>query len=147
MEAFRALLSFLKSLFFGDFWLKLFSFALAVLMWFIIYFARDVSPGRPSPWKGVPEKRTIQMPVDVLWSAEDVRAYVRVYPKEVQVTVQGDPRAVKALQRKDLRVLVDLTGIGGAHDLRKRIEVTTPSGITYLGADPDEVQVVFSTPK
>lgn len=135
------MIDYLRDLFFKDFWLKLFSFALAVLLWFIIYFARDFSPG--TPLRIATEKRTFsQLPVDILSSAEDVRSF-RVNPKEVEVTVQGDPRILKGLQPKEIRVLVDLTGISAAHDLRKRIQVSTPPGVTYTHASPEEVQIIF----
>ncbi|HWQ93765.1 MAG TPA: CdaR family protein [Clostridia bacterium] len=137
------MIEYLRNLFLKDFWLKLFSFALAVLLWFIIYFARDFSPGTGTPLTMVTEKRTIaQLPVDILSSAEDVRSF-RVNPKEVEVTVQGDPRILNRLRPKEIRVLVDLTGISAAHDLRKRIEVSTPPGVTYVRIYPEEVQVIF----
>jgi hypothetical protein len=39
--------------------------------------------------------------------------------------------------------LVDLTGIGAAHDLRKRIEVSAPAGVTHVRVYPEEVQIIF----
>ncbi len=138
------MIAFLQALILRDFWLKLFSFALAVLIWFIITIAiqNEVSPVA-SLTLGPLEQRTFaSLPVMIMSSAEDVRS-LRVNPKEVEVTVQGDLKTIRKLQPKDIRVLVDLTGIQAAHDLRKRIEVSTPAGVTHVRVDPEEVQVIF----
>jgi YbbR domain-containing protein len=78
----------------------------------------------------------------ILSSAQDVRSF-RVNPSEVTVTVRGDSEALKLLQNRDIRVLVDLTGIGSAQSLRKRIEVSTPAGITHVRVSPEDVEVLF----
>lgn len=131
----------LRNLFVKDFWLKLFSLVLAILLWLTIYFARDVSP--TGPLTLVRDERTFtSLPVVILSSAEDVRSF-KVNPKEVTVTVQGDPRILKTLQARDVRVLVDLTGIAAAHDLRQRLQVATPPGVTYVNIVPEQVQVIF----
>ena len=40
------MIAFLRNLFFKDFWLKLFSLALAVLIWFTVYLRQPRSDGR-----------------------------------------------------------------------------------------------------
>lgn len=136
----------LRNLFLHDFWLKLFSVALALLIWLTINFAlqREASPIPQLNLISTDERVFSNLPVVILSNAEDVRS-VRVHPKEVTVTVQGDPRGLKQLQQRDLRVLVDLTGIEAAQGLRKRLEVTTPPGVTYRRIEPEEVQVIFPT--
>ena len=135
------MIRYLRTLFLKDFWLKLFSFVLAVLMWFIIYFARDFSPARPLTI--VTERRTYtELPVSILSSAEDIRSF-RVNPKSVEVTVEGDPRTLKTVRPSDVRVMVNLSGISAAHDLRKRIEVIPPPGVNFVQVYPEEVQVIF----
>ena len=96
--------------------------------------ARPTAPAR--------QLQISNLPVIILSSAEDVRSF-HVSPSVVEVTVQGDAKTLATLQSKDIRVLVDLTGIGAAHDLRKRIEVSTPAGITHVRVEPEEVQVIF----
>jgi YbbR domain-containing protein len=141
------MISFLRNLVFQDIWLKLFSFVLAVLTWFTVKSLANqkegIDVGSLSP---VPqEERTLsRLPVLILSSAEDVRSF-RVSPKEVDVTVQGAKSALKDLQSKDVRVSVDLTGIEAAKGLRKRIEVATPAGVSYVRVEPQEVQVIFPT--
>lgn len=135
----------LRNLVFRDLWLKLFSFVLAFLIWFTVNIAvkNDLSPASSLTLSPPMQEDIPDLPVVILSSAEDVRS-VRVNPKTVNVTVQGDSKILKTLQKKDIRVMVDLTNIEAAHDLRKRIEVSTPPGVTQVRVDPQEVQVIFS---
>jgi YbbR domain-containing protein len=135
------MIRFLRSLFFEDLALKLFSLGLAVLTWVTVWIAiqREVSP--VTALAGMKEKTFVNLPVSVLSSAGDVHSF-RVEPKEVQVTVQGDSRVLSAVKSKDIRVLVDLTGIEPIVGLRKRIEVSTPPGVTHVRVIPEEVLVI-----
>jgi YbbR domain-containing protein len=78
----------------------------------------------------------------IVSSAEDVRSF-RVSPKEADVTVQGSGTLLKELQNRDVRVSVDLTGIEAGKDLRIRIDVATPPGVSYVRVEPQEVQVLY----
>ena len=136
-------MNFLRNLITKDIGLKLFSLTLAVLIWTTVSVAiqKEVTPGTSLPM--LTAERTFQnLPVVILSSADDIRD-IKVNPKEVEVTVQGDPKILKMLTGREIRVLVDLTGIGAAHDLRKRIEVSTPAGVTHVRVEPPEVQVVY----
>ena len=125
----------LRNLFVEDFWWKLFALALAVLIWLTVTFASQKEIGT--------DRRVfLNLPVAVLSSTEDVRNF-KVSPNEVVVTVQGDAKTLQNLQSKDLRAMVDLTGVGAARDLRKRVEVSVPAGITHTRVMPGEVQVIF----
>ena len=129
----------LRHLIFHDFWLKLFSLVLAILIWFIIHLAlqKEVSPlSLPAS-----ERRFPNLPVMVMFAAEDVRTF-KVKPSEVEVIVQGEAKILKNLQGRDIRVMVDLTGIEAAH-LRKRVEVTPPPGVARVIAAPQEVEVII----
>jgi len=130
----------------NDIWLKLFSLALAVLIWFTINLAikKELPAVVPMPLAPMEQMVLGKVPVLVVSSAEDSRN-VRVSPKEVEVTVQGEGKALKQLKPQDIRALVDLTGIQAAHDLRKRIEVWTPPGVTFGRVEPEEVQVIYPT--
>jgi hypothetical protein len=119
-----------------DFWLKLFSLALAVLIWFTVNTALSLGPGGQRVLAGLPVVTVVTAS-----SAEAARSF-SVNPKTVSVTVQGDPRILSILQKKDIRVLVDLTGLPAAHNLRRPVEVSTPAGVTYVRVDPEEVEIV-----
>jgi hypothetical protein len=134
----------LKDAVLKDFWLKLFSLALATLIWFTVNIAiqNQVSPVVSLPL-GRTEIRTFSnLPVLVVSFAQDSRN-ARINPKEVEVTVEGEAKVIKSLYSRDIRVFVDLTGIEAAHDMRKRVEVSTPSGVNPVKVDPPEVQVIF----
>ncbi len=129
------MIAFLRQLLLEDFWWKVFSLVLAILVWLIVTFAsQKVVPSEPRVF--------VNLPIRVLSSAEDVRHF-QVSPSEVEVTVQGDARTLQNLQGKDIRAMVDLTGVAVAEDLRKPIEVSVPAGVTCLRVAPEEVRVIF----
>jgi YbbR domain-containing protein len=129
------MIAFLRNLLFEDIWLKLFSLVLAVLIWLTVTFASQKEIGT--------EKRVFSnLPVTILASVEDVHNF-KVSPREVEITVRGDPKTLQSLQSKDIRAVVDLSGVAAARDLRKRIEVSVPASVTYLRVAPEEVQVIF----
>ena len=127
------MIAFLRHLFFDDFWLKLFSMALAVLIWLTVTFA--------SQKEGVTKERVFSaVPVQVVSTSADVRSF-QANPDRVEVTVRGDAKSLDSLQAENLRVRVDLTGLEAASKLRKTVEVSAPAGITCLKAAPQEVDV------
>ena len=129
------ILALLRHLFIEDFWWKLFSLGLAILIWLTVTFVSQKEPGTaPRVFSDVP--------VTVVSSTDDVRAF-KVSPSVVDITVRGDADALQNLRSKDIRALVDLTGVAAARDLRKPVTVSVPAGITFMGARPQEVQVVF----
>ncbi len=138
------MIAYLRHLFFYDFWLKLFSLTLAVLIWITVSLAiqKEVSPAAGLTLTTPGRVTFYHLPVVVLSSASDVRTF-KVNPKEVEVTVEGDTKRLQSLQPQDIRVIVDLTGIESARELTKRIEVSTPAGITHVLVAPQEVQIII----
>ena len=126
-----------------DFWLKFFSLMLAVLIWVTVSFVIQRAASPATPLTVLSEMRAFpNVPVVVMSSAADVRNF-KVAPQQVEVTVQGDAGVLQKLQSADIRVLVDLTGIETAADLRKRVEVSTPAGITLVRVVPQEVNIIY----
>jgi YbbR domain-containing protein len=138
----------LRHLVLNDVWLKLFSVALAALVYFTINLAsrNELSPVVSLPLAAARQVSFANLPVLVMSPAEDVRS-VRISPKEVEVTVEGDSKILSKLKAQDIRVLVDLTRIQAAHDLRERLEVSAPPGVTLVRVDPEEVQVIYPVSK
>jgi YbbR domain-containing protein len=140
------MIKFLRHLVLDDFLLKLFSLALALLFWLTISFAiqqKEAAPTSALPLNS--EVRTFfNLPVLVVSSAADVRQF-KVSPSQVRVTVRGEPRILENVHTTDIRATVDLTGIETARNLRKRIEVSTPAGVTYVRVSPEDVQVIIPT--
>jgi YbbR domain-containing protein len=136
------MIAFLRHLIFHDFLLKVFSLTLAVLIWLTIHFASEKGGSPVAPLKLPTHQRTFaKLPVMVIFAAEDVRTS-KVRPSEVEVTLQGEAKLLDDLQNRDIRVMVDLTGIEAAH-LRKRIEVSPPAGVTVVRVTPAEVEVII----
>ena len=137
------MITFLRNLFFKDFWLKLFSLGLAILTWFTVSFAirNEVSP-IGSLTLTTQQMTFFNVPVVVMSAASDVHNF-RVDPKEVTVTVQGEPRVLEKIGSKSIRAMIDLTGTDAAGDVSKRIEVSTPAGVTHVRVIPQEVKVIF----
>lgn len=137
---------FLRHLIFRDFWLKLLSLALAVLIWLIVSFTKD---GMPIHGLGANSQSTLtfaNVPVLVMSEAGDVHDF-KVSPDAVEVVVRGDRKALDALQLNQIRALVDLTGVEATRGLRKKIEITTPPGFTYVSITPSEVDVLEPSKK
>jgi len=137
------MIALLRNLVLKDLPLKLFSLAMAILIYYTISFvAIKNAPALSSLAMPVDVRTFANLPVLIISSAADVRRF-KVTPETVAVTVQGDPQVLAGLESSEIRALVDLTGIAPASHLRKRIEVSTPAGVTHLRVLPTEVQVIF----
>lgn len=137
------MIRFLRQVFVEDFWLKLFSFLLAVLIWLTASLAIQKVGAPSTPLSLTPEERTFSnLPISVTASAQDVRNF-KVAPDAVEVTVRGDGKMIRTLGANDIRARVDLTGIETARELKARIEVSIPAGVSLVRVDPGEVQVIF----
>jgi hypothetical protein len=129
------MIAFLRNLVLEDIWLKLFSLALAILIWFTVTFVsqKDVRTDT---------RVLVNLPVSLLSSVEDVHNF-KVNPDRVKVTVQGDFETLQRLQSEGVRARVNLTGIAAVRELRKPVEVSVPAGVTFLRVVPDHVQVIL----
>jgi YbbR domain-containing protein len=137
------MIAILRHIFLHDFWLKLFSVVLAMALWAIVFVDTQSKELAPVPQVQSPVERPLyNLPVIVMSAAEDVHAY-KVIPDVVTVTVQGEKEAIQKLQPKDIRVLLDLTGIQSARDLTKNVEVTTPPGFSVVRVAPKDVRVIL----
>lgn len=138
------MIPFLQKLVLQDFWLKLFSFALAWLIWFTIHIAikNDISPVA-SLSLGPTEQVILRgLPISVLSSVESQPFTIN--PKSVDVTLQGTVGTLRNLRKQDVRILVDLSESGAVRDSRKRLEVSTPAGVTTIKVEPEEVQIAVN---
>src|SRR5262249_15999139 len=137
------MIPFLQELILKDFWLKLFSLALAGLIWFTVNIAikNDISPVTSLSLGPTDQVVFRDVPVIVLASAAPHRGFT-VNPKTVEVTLQGDIASVRNLRKQQVRVLVDLSDPNLVQDSRRRVEVSTPAGFLNVRVDPDEVQVL-----
>jgi len=82
------------------------------------------------------------LPVLIVSAASDVRNF-HVLPGTVAVKVSGAPEVMAVLQANQIHPVVNLTDIATAHDLKRRVEVSTPPGVTLVSVEPPEVGVQF----
>lgn len=141
-----------RNLLFRDFWLKVFALVLAILIWLTVwhfFISKDVSPAAALSTTRSEDRTFYNIPVLVMSAAADVRDF-KVSPGEVAIKVRGEPGKLRSLeqrmrddpQAREIRALVDLTGIEPARGTRKKIVVTTPADITFEQVEPDEVEII-----
>lgn len=122
---------------------KLFSLALAVVIWSTI---KNISsePVPVAAQLGVWETRELtNQPVLVVSAAADVRQF-KVQPETVNITVTARPEVMTALQERELEAHVTLTDIESApRGVRKRVVVSTPAGVSLVRVEPPDVEVVI----
>src|SRR3974390_576402 len=106
------MIPFLQDLILKDFWLKLFSFALAVLIWFTINIAikNDISPVTTFSLAPTEQQVMHDVPIVVLSEAGELSGCT-VNPTTATVTLQGEAAYLRNVRRQDVRVLVDLRGL------------------------------------
>ncbi len=90
-----------------NFWLKLFSLFLAILVYIALQPNLETESRYPQNIFGPRPTREFHCRVDLLVSAADRQMY-EIEPSEVAVQVRGDENAVAQLSAKDIQVYVDL---------------------------------------
>jgi hypothetical protein len=135
---------FARNLVAKDFWLKLFSLALAILIWLTVRFSIS-GETTASPWLALlgraPDENVVTVPVHM---PPGITQNFSADPADVQVTLRGDPKILKNLRKEDIRAEVDLTGIESANGLLRPVQIILPQGVAYTHLTPDEVEVRVS---
>lgn len=122
-----------------NFWLKLFSFVLATMIWFAIYGAQNnLRPDRPA--LSTMPRKIEHVPITVMKSATDLRTF-RVEPSHIDITVRGRIAEVQALTARQLEVFINLTEVHDTAGLTKKILVHTPPGITVVEVSHTEASI------
>lgn len=136
---------FVRNLVVNDFWFKLFSLVLAVLIWLTVDFSihKEISPWAALIGRSADE--TV-MPVHVTIPVMNART-VTVTPQDVQVTLRGDPKLLNRIGTNDVHAQVNLTDVESATGLRRQVEIVLPEGISYTHVKPTEVEVSVSPNK
>jgi YbbR-like protein len=123
---------------------KLFSLFLAVAIWLTVHKIYE-EPGAAPGLAGGNTVTFGNLPVLVVSAASDVRDF-RVVPATVAVKVSGSPEVMADLQASQIHAVVDLTDVQSARDLRRRVDVSTPPGVTLVSVDPTKVGVIVPPP-
>jgi hypothetical protein len=114
---------------------------LAVVIWLTVHKIREEPGAVPVPAAGSPVTYD-NLPVLIISAASDMRDF-RVLPGAVTVKVSGAPEVIAVLQANQIHPVVDLTDITDAHNLKRRVEVSTPPGVTLVSVEPPEVGVLI----
>jgi len=134
----------LREWFIKDLGWKLFSLVLAIVIWLTVNKILGESGYSAEPSAG--DKLTYDdLPVVVVSETSDVRNF-HVTPAMVAVTVSGPPRDIAVLQANQIHAVVDLTGIESGKELRRHVDVSTPTGITLVSVKPSYVDVIVPSP-
>ena len=136
----------MRDWFIKDLGWKLFSVFLALSIWLTVHKILEESApppaiAPPSPPSPVAATFT-NLPVLIVSAAADVREF-HVTPYTVTVTVSGQPKIMATLHASQVHALVDLTDIEAARNLQRRVDITTPAGVTLVNVNPAEVNVVI----
>jgi YbbR domain-containing protein len=133
----------LRELVFHNFWLKLFSLVLAILVWFAIHVL--VTEGNTMVAKtfvrSVSSETFQSVPVRVLKMPGDKRSY-EISPTEVSVTVTGDSAALRDLEKDKLVAYIDLSStkvnpVAWADKVRtETVHLHVPVNITVVRVIP-----------
>ncbi|HTV76496.1 MAG TPA: CdaR family protein [Candidatus Baltobacteraceae bacterium] len=126
-----------------DFYWKIFSVILAVVVWLTVHNIRD----EPVATGILAVQNTFtNVPVLAVSADTDMRN-VHVTPDSVSITVSGSPDIIAILQTNQLHAFVNLTGIDSSYDLKRHVDIAPPLGVTLLNVDPPEVTVTIPATK
>jgi len=125
---------------------KAFSLVLAFIIWVTVKSVSTETPSAIDALSTWATRSITNLPVLVVSAAADVREF-KVSPETVDVRISARPEIIAALQEKDIHVTVDLTDIQAARGLRKRVDVSTPTGVTVVSVSPPDVEVVVPPKK
>ena len=136
----------MRDWFIKDFGWKLFSVLLALAIWLTVHKILEESAPPPVVVPSLPPSPVAttftNLPVLIVSAAADVREF-HVTPSAVTITVSGQPEIMTALRMDQIHALVDLTDIEAARNLQRRVDISTPTGVTLVDVDPAEVNVVI----
>jgi len=120
---------------------KVFSLALALVLWLTVHRIYE-EPQTPAVPLAASTVTFENLPVLIVSTASDVHDF-RVIPGTVSVTVSGPLDIMAGLEGNQVRPMVDMTEIGDVKDLNRRVDVSTPAGVTLISVIPAKVGVIL----
>ena len=127
-----------------DFGWKLFSLFLAVAIWLTVHKIYE----EPKAASGSAGGNTVtfgNLPVLVVSAASDVRDF-RVAPGTVAVKVSGSAEVMAICRPTRFTRWWTSRTFESARDLRRRVDVSAPPGVTLVSVDPPKVGVIVPPP-
>jgi YbbR domain-containing protein len=128
-----------RDLVLNNFWFKLLSFILALMVWFAV--DSHLKRQRGSPRRAVPtdEAKSFRRPVTLLTSANNRRVF-QVDPFEVSVRVTGEPARLREVQAEEIQVFVKLIEVPEPRGSFP-VTVNLPRNVTLQEVSPSSVQI------
>ena len=124
-----------------NFWLKLFSFVLATLIWFAIHYGIKGDFRLPQNAITTPTTREFsQMPVRILTRSGDNRVF-KAEPDQVFVRVTGEAAVLRELSPLNIAVFVDLANVRSVRETNQQVRLDVPAGVTVITIAPRAVNV------
>ncbi len=124
----------------NNFGWKVMSLLAATMIWLTIHSSIQGTI-KPAASAIVPGSRvTLNLPIIVATAAVESHAF-RINPHSVDVTLGGDPDLIARLKAGDVDAFVNLIDVVGARDLRKKVQVRVPPGISVIQVEPGDVNV------
>jgi hypothetical protein len=131
----------LRSLILNNFWLKLFSIALATVIWLAV----DNNIHNEQGLNQMLTADYLRVKVTVQTTPGDKRLF-RITPNEVVVIAVGKDAASFQATRKDIRVNLDLTQFDAKESSSEQLKAQSPPSINVLTIIPSTVQVQQISP-
>ena len=126
----------LRHLILHNFWLKLFSVALATVIWMAIHYSIHSEPNMNQ----LLTPDYVRVPVSVKTAPGDKRVF-RVTPGEVVVFAVGKDAVVLQAARKDIRVNLSLSNFNARESTAEELKAVAPPGVSVLEIIPSTVEV------
>lgn len=130
-----------------NFWSKLGSLVLALLLWFYINLL--VTRDTPVPRNPITNRMTrefVRLPVRVLCRAGETRVF-KLDPDEILVSVTGEAAILKELSSKNFAAFVDLSGFRASRETNQLVRLDIPDGVTVIRLEPRAVNVEQVSPR
>jgi YbbR domain-containing protein len=122
-----------------DFGWKIFSLLLAAAIWLTVHRVLTEPNSAVAPHGTTTTYDNL--PVQLVSTKADVHSY-RLLRPAVKVTVSGTPEVMAVLQASQVHATVDLTDIEASRDLRCRVDISTPPGVTLVSVEPKDIGVI-----
>lgn len=128
-----------------NFWLKIFSLGLAIMIWVTIHIGitRDFSLTNPNLTH--PSRQFVTLPISVITQPGDGRVY-KITPKEVTATIDGEDPVLRRMSAKEIKVYVDLTDAKSAAATNAELRADAPRDVTVVGLVPSVVSIEQVSP-
>lgn len=124
------------------FWLKLFSFILATLIWFTVSNVQTETRVAFNPFRPI-KTREVYRPVR-LSTLPTNRRFFEVEPSEVRILVRGSTDALDRISSSDLQPFVNLTDppeTAGSYPVEVRNQPRPPFNVQVVTVTPHMVMV------